>query len=324
MWGAAQTVQIAYRQRMFFRFVWAQAYLRSPTHAFGLFKRCLATLRGASSSAAAAATGLDPAPGGMAMPAAARNAEPPAPAGDDVVVVSSIDAWPERPGFCLALTHHAHAVDPVFLGYVRWRRRRESSSSSGSTSGRGAPAVATTTIPATPAAAEGSSPAQHEPPPAPPPPLPLPLPQQQQLQDTPPPDPEGARLFEKKHPIRTAAVRSMLADLRVPFLPGALDSAMEDLERTIAREGAGAGSAAAAAAARSGRPPGIAVSGGRPVGGGGRLGPPQGVPGISFAAWYGWWVRHLPFDPASTGCLLKTVRCAKALHAAEVSAAAGK
>ena len=40
-------------------------------------------------------------------------------------------------------------------------------------------------------------------------------------------------LFERKHAIHVAAVRPVLVDLRVPFGPGALDAAMEDLERAI-------------------------------------------------------------------------------------------
>lgn len=288
MFAAAQTVQVAFRQRMFHRFVWAQAYLRSPTHAFGLFKRCLTVLRGVG-AAQAAPSGAAPA-GALAT----RQAEAP-------MDVNSIDAWPELPGFSLSLPHHVHAANPIFLRYVRWCRLESSNSSFGE-GVRGAPA----TLPVAAAAVESPQllTSAQEPPR---------LRQQQQ-------PPEGAQLFEKKHAIRTAAVRSMLVDLRVPFLPGALDSAMEDLERIIAREGAGDGGSdrdVTGAATRS-KPPANGVG----KAGGGKLG--QHTAEISFAGWYGWWIRHLPFDPASTGCLLKTVRCAKALHGAEISAAAGK
>eukprot|EP00903_Cladosiphon_okamuranus_P008297 g7983.t1 len=360
MFAAAQTVQVAYRQRMFHRFVWAQAYLRSPVHAFGLFKRCLTVLRGADAATAAAAAAGAPTAAAAATAAAASGASAGAgigagaggtPAGipaakttsrasaDDV---ASIDAWPELPGFCLSLPHHAHAADPVFLRYVRWRQR-EISNGGGSFDERinGATAVKP---------ASGGSTAVVAPLP---PPQPLAFaqnegsPQQPQQHERPP---EGNRLFEKRHPIRTATVRSMLIDLRVPFLPGALDSAMDDLERTIAREGGGGGGvnnaavfgggsnsrpggdgrsdhdtagSAVAAAGTSKEQTGNGV-GGRAVARGCRLGQHGAAAEISFAGWFCWWVRHLPFDPASTGCLLKTVRCAKALHAAEISAGAGR
>lgn len=113
----------------------------------------------------------------------------------------------------------------------------------------------------------------------------------------------------------------MLADLRVPFMPGALNAAIEDLEKVIADEGG----RDAAGAARSGvRPTGAGSNGkgGANVWGGrnktARFGQHGG---LSFVSWYGWWVRHLPYDPASTSCLLKTVRCALAMHAAEMAAA---
>lgn len=317
MFAAARTVQVAFRQRMFHRFVWAQAYLRSPTHAHGLYKRCLTVLRGADTAAAAPSGGA--APEGVPV---MRRAEAPTDAS------SSIDAWSELPGFCLSLPHHVHAVDPVFLRYVRWRRREGSVGAAAFDDGARRSALAATPAAASAATigsprlvASAQEPAQ---------------PQQQE------PQPEGAQVFEKKHPVRAAAVRSMLMDLRVPFLPGALDSAVEDLERTVAREGAGAnvGASAGAIVSRQSRrggdgrserdatavaatistPPPQESGSGRTAGGG--LGQ-QGA-GISFAGWYGWWIRHLPFDPASTGCLLKTVRCAKALHRAEILEAAGK
>lgn len=319
MSAAAQAVQVAFRQRMFHRFVWAQAYLRSPTHTFGLFKRCLHVLHGpANITATASAPRLPAAPG-----AASTSLE-------TAMNVSWNDAWPEAPGFCVALLHHAHAADSAFLGHVRWRRESShlSEPSRSITEGMTEPGslLATATAKAaaggSAAAANLSTQAQN----------PQQQPQEQQQR------PDGVQLFERKHAIRTAAVRSMLIDLRVPFLPGALDAAMEDLEKTIALESSTTAATTAVGGKSTptmgdkGRPggnieeaakrftPGNGDGDNRARGTGGRFKPHHGG-GLSFAEWYSWWIRHLPFDPASTGCLLKTVRCAKALHAAENLAA---
>ncbi|CAM9410995.1 unnamed protein product [Ectocarpus fasciculatus] len=295
MSAAAQTVQVAFRQRMFHRFVWAQAYLRGPTHAYEVFKRCLPMPRGGGGGG-----------GGSFASAATPHHAPPLPpvALADVpsAAVNFVDAWPELPGFCPSFPHHVHAADPIFLGYLRSCTRESSdiSFSSASTTAEEGTETGKTTCTPTASASTGAG-------------LTCPGRPPQQTQQQQQQNPEFAEAFERKYHIRTAAVRGMYLDLRVPFLPGALDAALEDLEQTIARDS----SPAVAGGGKNRRRKVDAGSGA--AGGKGRVGQNPHGGRLNFAKWYPWWIRHLPFDPASTGCLLKTVRCAKALHASEIA-----
>ncbi|CBJ34038.1 hypothetical protein Esi_0889_0002 [Ectocarpus siliculosus] len=304
MSAAAQTVQVAFRQRMFHRFVWAQAYLRGPTHAYEVFKRCLPMPRGGGGgNFASAATPHHPPP---LRPAALADVASAA--------VNLVDAWPELPGFCPSFPHHVHAADPIFLRYLRsCTPKSYDISFSSATTTTQEEGTETGKTPPTASASTGagvSSPGRP--------------PQQTQQQQQ---NQEFAEAFERKYHIRTAAVRGMYVDLRVPFLPGALDAALEDLEQTIARDSAPPVEGGAknrrrqvdtvSSGVRLASP--LRGSGGGTAGGKGRVGQNPHGGRLSFAKWYPWWIRHLPFDPASTGCLLKTVRCAKALHASEIA-----
>ncbi|CAM9211474.1 unnamed protein product [Ectocarpus sp. 12 AP-2014] len=305
MSAAAQTVQVAFRQRMFHRFVWAQAYLRGPTHAYEVFKRCLPVPRGGGGGG-----------GNFASPAAPHHPPPLPPAAlanAASAAVNLVDAWPEVPGFCPSFPHHVHAADPIILRHLRSCTRESSGisfSSAITTAEEGTEAGKTPPTASASTGAGASSPGRP--------------PQQTQQHQQ---NPEFSEAFERKYPIRTAAVRGMYADLRVPFLPGALDAALEDLEQTIARDSAppveGGGKncrrkvETVSGGARLASP--LHGSGGGTAGAKGRVGQNPHGGRLSFAKWYPWWIRHLPFDPASTGCLLKTVRCAKALHASEIA-----
>lgn len=306
MSAAAQTVQVAFRQRMFHRFVWAQAYLRGPTHAYEVFKRCLPMPRGGGGG------------GGSFASAATPRHPPPLPPGALADVPSAAvnfgDVWPELPGFCPSFPHHVHAADSIFLGYLRSCTRESADISFSSAATTAEEGTEPGKTPPTASASTGAGVTSPGRPPQ--------QTQQQQQQN-----PEFAEAFERKYHIRTAAVRGMYVDLRVPFLPGALDAALEDLEQTIAQENApsvaGRGKSrrrkvdAVGSGEQLASP--LCGSGGGTAGGKGRGG--QNLHGgrMSFARWYPWWIRNLPFDPASTGCLLKTVRCAKALHASEIA-----
>ncbi|CAM9963047.1 unnamed protein product [Ectocarpus sp. 8 AP-2014] len=306
MSAAAQTVQVAFRQRMFHRFVWAQAYLRGPTHAYEVFKRCIPMPRGGGGGGnfASAATPHHPPP---LRPAALADVASAA--------VNLVDAWPELPGFCPSFPHHVHAADPIFLRYLRscTPKSYDISLSSATTTpeegtdtGKTPPTTSASASTGAVVSSPGRPPQQTQ--------------QQQQNQ-------EFAEAFERKYHIRTAAVRGMYVDLRVPFLPGALDAALEDLEQTIARDSAppveGGGKNrrrkvdTVSSGVRLASP--LRGSSGGTAGGNGRVGQNPHGGRLSFAKWYPWWIRHLPFDPASTGCLLKTVRCAKTLHASEIA-----
>ncbi|CAN0296517.1 unnamed protein product, partial [Hapterophycus canaliculatus] len=211
--AAAVTVQVAFRQRMFHRFVWAQAYLRSPAHAYGVFGRCFPASRGGGNGGFGATSALLPTPvANLADPTGLNTSTPPAA----TAIVPQLNGAIRVEDF-----------DGAFLGYVRWRNRERSTdslldaTSVDKMTGLVRPTAAASLAPG------GTKATAH--------PSPGSLPQQQQQQQQ---RPEGAELFERKLAIRTAAVRSVLVDLRVPFLPGALDAAVEDLEKTIARENA--------------------------------------------------------------------------------------
>ena len=409
--ASARVVQVAFRRRMFHRFVWAQAYLRRPTHAYGILKRvCPPRLGGGAAGGAASggAAGAGTA-GATATPIGSRQTDAQGKgatlaygggdgggAADNVLV---IDAWPELPGFCLSVPHHMHAADIAYLEYSRWRRANivangddegaivsdeaastsataaasrynnniispiqqardcraavagttSATTSSGNAAATAPPTATTATVatataapaPAAPAApAAGitvqqlssttASPVRFNTDASPPSPSPSPS----QPPPPPPPPPPGAQLFERKHAIHAAAVRSVVVDLRVPFGPGALDAAMEDLERAISTGGGGrarggkrpsrgggqVAQAQQSSSDRNSRRGAAWAMGGRSPNRSGGYGHHGG--GLSFVCWHDWWVRHLPYDPASTDCLLKTVRCAKGLHSAEMAAAA--
>lgn len=317
--AAAITVQVAFRQRMFHRFVWAQAYLRSPAHAYGVFTRCRPVSRHGSNAGFGA-------PSAVLPPSVAAFVD--ATSGNMSISPAAAAAVPQLTGGTTI-----EDFDAAFQGYVRWRRREGSTgslldakSTDKSTEAVRPPASPLVAARGTEAPLPGS-PSVH------------PSQAQKQQREQHQQRPEGAELFERKHVTRTAAVRSALVDLRVPFLPGALEAAVEDLERTIARENGR--SAAVTASGNCDKKP-LTSDGGRetavslsptPTRGGAkgrggaassRLENPHHGGGLSFAEWYLWWTRHLPFDPASTGCLLKTVRCATALRAAEIAAAEGR
>lgn len=370
--SSALVVQRAYRRRMFHRFVWAQAYLRRPKHAFGLFKRvCCSPILGAATAsttlntdvsnrintstlASVSAeehyseherlsncyTGID-----KTTTANTRFASAPSQHEEDgkfvrrrasgpgaELTLTSIDAWPEPLGFSPVAPHHAHAADAAFLEYVRWCRRREAAANGGTNQAWDDLGVSSERVPCggvegdasgahgcaggkrVGAAAKNTTqtPAQQQ------------QQQQEKEEEQPVPTPlqhppQGAGLFERKHVVRTAAVRSLLQDLRLPFAPGALDSAMEDLECAIASANTNTVTSERTHQSDVRLSPG---RGGRNQSKGGRGGG-GGRGGLSFVCWYDWWVRHLPYDPASPTCLLKTVRCARGLHSAEIAIAAG-
>lgn len=352
--AAALVVQVAYRQRMFHRFVWAQAYLRGPTHVFGFFKLAsLPVLRGASASLTSptidnAPVGgfysRQPQPGACGIQSSTGSSgvleakiptgigsttlqgKETAPTGSNIVgepLVNSIDTWPEPCGFSPSALHHIHAADAAFHEFKKWSREISATTAPGTIQNIDEAILVAATVArgATPATNTDGGVAAPSSPPA--------NPAIQQaiyplLAQSLPPQPKGTQLFEQKHAIRPAAVRSMLVDIRVPFMPGGLEVAMEDLERTIAQGGMGKTGVTRSVDRTTG------VSSSAVIGGGGVkrkacksrtgcLGHHGGS--VSFVTWYDWWLRHLPFDPASTSCLLKTVRCAKNFHTAEIAAA---
>ncbi|CAN0337136.1 unnamed protein product, partial [Laminaria digitata] len=322
--ASALSVQVAFRRRMFHRFVWAQAYLRRPTHAYGILKRVCPPRLGGGGAGVSAGAGAGVGPAGTAGAMATTPIES----------VMVIDAWPELQGFCLSVPHHVHAADTAYLEYYRATSPAHATAAVTTITAAATATAATTAATTSQLPNISSSPVRFITDASPPPPSPL----------LPPPPPPGAQLFERKHPIHAAAVRSVLLDLRVPFGPGALDAAMEDLERVISGGDGGASggkphsrggsksqaqqsssdrdshrkSQAQSSSDRHGRRSGVARGGRSPngprLGGYGHHGG-----GLSFVGWHDWWVRHLPYDPASTDCLLKTVRCAKGLHSAEMA-----
>lgn len=287
--AAVLSVQAIFRQRMFHRLVWAQRYLRRPTHAFSIFMRACrpcflasANIRTNIDVAAAAAVGSQQGVKGQSAASTAVLQSTETTLGD---------IWPEAPGFNPSAPYHTHAADGAFFEYLTWRRQL-------STTSRGA-RVSPTQLDAQGQAVGLESSSAPEA---------TPLSRTQEI-----------HFFARKYAIHTEAMRSTLLNLHLPFIPGALDAAMDDLESIIDAESslsAGdhiAGSSHKAIFTRSGterarirnrQHKGIA----------------HRRQEVSFASWYEWWVRHLPYDIGSPTYMLKTIRCAKTLHSAEVAA----
>lgn len=360
--AAALTVQHAFRLRMFHRFIWAQAYLRRPLHAFRLFARVSRPLVGTSfpspvtvkTGAVGALSGDTGIGGAAAGGATARMILGTACISDGAISaadsesITSLDAWLELPGFCVYDPRHVHSVDDAFWNYSRWHRKLYSCA----TSAAGATAVdrafttdylptlgtetslnmcaegvgggggeedkrGTTTEVAssTSLLAAGRAETATTMPPAP---------GQAVAVEPPSSPPEGAHLFERKHAVRKEAVRVLLLDLRLPLTLGALDMAIEDLGRVISKDYSMSLERDQSVDLGGPRVVGLEVRGAgtgaqRTSVGQKKIGAFGQGQGISFVSFYDWWMRHLPYDPASASCLMKTVRCARGLHAAEVS-----
>lgn len=272
---AVKTVQAAFRRRMFHRFVWAQAYLRRPTHAFFLMDRVCQP------------AGCDGSYGGGCGSQANR-----VDAGCSRVC--GINGWPEPPGFCPSGLHHVHAADIAFLAYAKWHRNA-CQNGDGKSPNEGIRSPSPETLKMLNANSAAELPARP---------------------------PAGAEVFGQKRPTRAQAVHSMLFDLRLPFSRGALDAAIEDLEKMIDREGRESRVVIDDTFNRDAFIQILDTNRAGTKARKGKIGADGGGRGISFVNWYAWWVRHLPHDPASTSDLLKMVRCAKGLHCAEIAAAA--
>lgn len=135
--AAALTVQNAFRKRMFHRFVWAQAYLRRPTHAFRLFKRVCRPLLGTGSGGGGrggsppnssvtcvteSCSRVPVAGGGIAVPRSSIFQPRERGPEEFTTTIMSIDAWLEPPGFSASALHHVHSADMAFGAYARWSR----------------------------------------------------------------------------------------------------------------------------------------------------------------------------------------------------------
>lgn len=329
--AAALIVQRAFRVRMFHRFVWAQAYLRRPMHAFRLFKRVSRPIIGASCAPFADMSTFDGDPGpsqhcdgGKILFGAARDP------------VTSIDTWSEPPGFCVSSPRHMHSADLAFWAYSRWRRdslkisvmaggeedyiadgvpkvadctvmqsgrvmgsgvkHRQSAVPTASASTRAGGVAAATSV------GTAVDPTETEHARAPP--------------------PFGSYLFERKYEIRKEAVRVLLLDLRLPLAVGALDVAIEHLESILTAEATPSDEPCLVKGNVGSRTCGATEGGGGGTRGRGHVKNLLALGryfGISFVTFYQWWVRHLPYDLTTAACLVKTVRCARALHTAEIA-----
>lgn len=287
--AAVLSVQTVFRKRMFHRLVWAQRYLRRPTHAFSIFKRACRPCLLASANihtnidvATAVATGAQQGVKGQSAVSTAVLQSTDTTVGD---------VWPEAPGFNPSAPYHTHAADDAFFEYLKWRHQE-------STTSRGAK------VSPTQLDAHGQA---------------VGLELSSALEATPPSRTQGIHFFARKYAIHTEAMRSTLLNLHLPFIPGALDAAMDDLDSVIDAEtsfSAGdhvAGSSHKALSTRSG------VERAR-IRNRQQKGIAHRRQELSFASWYEWWVRHLPYDIGSPTYMLKTIRCAKTLHSAEVAA----
>lgn len=349
--AAAVIVQQAFRVRMFRRFTWAQAFLRRPLHVFRLFARVSRPLH--SPARPSLARSSEPAMRARVAHTSDGNVS----AVGDCDPITSINSWAEPRWFCLSDPHHVHSADEAFWACSRWHRDhcRDASaapSNQQSLGGRSHVFMAHSRTPyeetspnvvriegscgdgeqdilgTTPAASCTEPRAQSRRPDVG---APVMLaasgrttPEKTQTE----PPPEGADVFLRKYAVRKEAVRVLMLELRLPLPPGALEHAIEDLEKDISGENAswrGVGNNISTMGDQS--------TAGREAGTSGETTSQQTCfvrtkknagfahgRGISFASFYQWWVRHLPhYDLASTSCVMKTVQCARALHSTEVS-----
>lgn len=266
--AAVLSVQAVFRQRMFHRLVWAQRYLRRPTHAFSIFKRACRPCLLASANIQTY--------GDVASTAVRQSTD-----------TTFEDLWPEAPGFNPSTPYHTHAADSAFFKYLTSRRQ-----------------VSTTSRGRTQLDAHGQA---------------VGLELSSAPEATPPPRTQGMHFFARKYAIHTEAMRSTLLNLHLPFIPGALDAAMDDLESII---DAGTSVSAGDHVAGSSHKATLTRSGVERA----RIRNRQQSyiahrrQELSFSSWYEWWLRHLPYDIGSPTYMLKTIRCAQTLHSAEVAA----
>ena len=306
--NAALAVQRVFRRRMFRHFVWAQSYLRRPMHAFAIFKRICRPLGGANvrvDDVAAVTTktlGVEESTSKSTTVCQVSMSRNDDIAGTkvskgDLPVITSLDTWPEAPGFNPSAPFHRHKADVIFLEYLRRCRQ--------------APAVVS--------GAKVSTPSDNR--------LEVSLETSSAPSATTSSRPRGIPAFERKYAIRTEAMRSTLLDIRLPITSGALDAAVEDLNRVVLAEASvGSGGRIGAFFTDATSKSSIALNRGverRKAQNSRAHNITLRSDSLSFSTWYGWWLRHLPYDPGSTARLLRTVRCARMLHSAEIVAFTG-